>query len=267
MKRKFLFSTILLLIFSFFSFAQDKLFLKNGQQIKSLIQEINPEFVKFRRFENPDGPLYSLPKSEVLKIEYKNGQTEEISPDGKEHSVQSSIQPKLHYGGPRVGITYLGSGYSNHRIEEAFNRSRINQVTTQFGWQFETRFFTLENGGSGLIELVPMIGGLEQGLFIPSLTGMVGFRTHQGYELGMGPILSFGGVGVLFATGTSLKYGDVVFPINLAFLPSYQTDVTEEIPGNDDPLTPEFEYTQKITERKSTGFRVTLTIGFNSRSK
>ena len=242
--------------------AQDNIFLTNGQQIKAIVHEINPEYVKFYRFENADGPLYSMPKKEVLRIQYKDGKIEEISKGNNSPNIHSGIEERLHYGGPRIGLTYLGPGHANDLIEDAFNRTHINSIATQFGWQFETRFFTLENGSSGLIELVPMIGGLEQGLFLPSISGLVGFRTQKGRELGMGPILSFGGVGVILAAGTSLKYGNVVFPINLAFLPSYRTDVTEDVVINENPYQ-----VQTIKTRRSTGFRFTLTIGFNSRTK
>ena len=60
-------------------------------------------------------------------------------------------------------------------------------MITQFGWQVEKQFY---NGGSGvaaLTEAVVLVGGMEQGLVLPSLSWLVGVRTHAGTEFGVGP--------------------------------------------------------------------------------
>jgi hypothetical protein len=268
--KKVVFSIILMITcFSGWLAAQDKVFLRNGSKIEALVTEVDADNIRFKRFENQEGPLYVISKAEVERIDYANGHREEFAKaSGQASSYQ--IEPRLRYGGPRIGLTYLGAGEANDRMNDVFDRI-VNPFVTQFGWQFETRFFTLENGSSGLVELIPMIGGLEQGLFIPSITGIVGFRTNKGYELGLGPILSLGGAGVLLAAGTSFKAGKVVFPVNLAFVPS----ITKSYPET----TRQENYfeqstgtwvTHTITEpayKKHTGFRITLTIGFNSRTK
>jgi len=201
-----------------------------------------------------------------VRITYSNGYLEIINPI----QFQSPAEAKLRYGGPRIGFTYLGPGETNNRMNDIFDRN-INPFITQFGWQFETRFFTLDNGASGLIEFVHMVGGLEQGLFIPSITALVGYRSKKGYELGMGPTLSLGGVGVLFAAGASLKSGKIVFPVNLAFIPSvtksYPEERTEEMVYNPISGSYETQVKTKAAYKEYTGFRVTLTLGFNSRSK
>jgi hypothetical protein len=249
--------------------AQDKILLKNGSELKVLVLELNPEMIKYKRFENSSGPTYSIPNKDVVRVIYENGQTEEIASVAKRIN---DVPPdtKLRYGGPRIGVTYLGAGQSTARMNDLFNRN-INPVITQFGWQFETRFFTLENGASGLVELVPMFGGLEQGLFIPSITGLVGFRTAKGYELGLGPTLSLGGSGILFAAGASLRSGKIVFPVNIAFIPSvtksYQEEKTETQIYNPSTGFYELQTQIKPAYKEHTGFRITLTIGFNSRSK
>ena len=60
----FLFSTL---------FAQDKIFKKNGEVIDAKVKAITPEMVTFKKFDNPDGPDYSIPKQDVVKIKYQNG--------------------------------------------------------------------------------------------------------------------------------------------------------------------------------------------------
>jgi hypothetical protein len=248
--------------------AQDIIVLRSGNEIQVQLADTGFGLIRYKRMDNPSGPLYSLPRNEVSRIIYRDGRSDIISVSAL--ISPTTVESKLRYGGPRIGVTYLGSGETNNRMNDIFDRN-INPFITQFGWQFETRFFTLDNGASGLIEFVPMIGGLEQGLFIPSITALVGYRSKKGYELGMGPTLSLGGVGVLFAAGSSLKSGKIVFPINLAFIPSitksYPEETTEETVYN--PSTGSYVTIVKTKPayKEYTGFRLTLTLGFNSRSK
>jgi hypothetical protein len=259
-----------LVFISGFSFAnaQDRLVLRTGSEISVQIADTGAGLIRYKRFDNLQGPIYAALRKDVARIVYRDGTIEAIAPVQVEKQIP--IEIKLRYGGPRIGFTYLSPGESTDRMNDVFDRN-INPFITQFGWQFETRFFTLDNGASGLLELVPMIGGLEQGLFIPSITGLVGYRSKKGYEIGVGPTLSLGGAGILIAAGASLKSGRIVFPVNLAFVPSvtksYQSVTTEENIYN--PVTGMYELVKKTTpaHTEHTGFRITLTLGFNSRSK
>lgn len=53
--------------------AQDLITKKNGEDIKAKVIEIGLNEVKFKRFDNLDGPLIIIAKSEVLIIRYENG--------------------------------------------------------------------------------------------------------------------------------------------------------------------------------------------------
>jgi len=60
-------------------FAQDVITLKNGEDIQALVQEINDADIKYKKFENPSGPNYTLKKSEIVKIQYANGSIDEFA--------------------------------------------------------------------------------------------------------------------------------------------------------------------------------------------
>jgi hypothetical protein len=53
--------------------AQDIITLKNGKDIQVLVQEVREVDIKFKKFDNPNGPNYILKKSEIFMIKYKNG--------------------------------------------------------------------------------------------------------------------------------------------------------------------------------------------------
>jgi len=73
--------------------AQDLLTLKNGEDIQVKVTEINKTSVMYRRFDNIDGPIYSVDKSDVLIIRYSNG-TKDIFNINEKHDVVD--KPKLN---------------------------------------------------------------------------------------------------------------------------------------------------------------------------
>jgi hypothetical protein len=61
----------------------DSLFLKDGQINTVVVLEITPEIVKYRDFDNPAGPVYSIYKSKVAQIRLQNGKIETFPANGK----------------------------------------------------------------------------------------------------------------------------------------------------------------------------------------
>lgn len=119
----------------------------------------------------------------------------------------------LRLSGPRFGAT-LATGETARRLDEDYDAS---PVFTQFGWQFETRIFHIEDTGlTGVTEWVPLVGGLEQGLFLPSLTFLVGLRTAGGTEVGIGPNVSATGAAYAVAAGVTRSYGRLNVPVNVS---------------------------------------------------
>jgi hypothetical protein len=93
-------------------------------------------------------------------------------------------------------------------------------VITQFGWQYERQFASLENGPVALNEWVLLVGGLDQGVFLPSLTWLVGIRTPGNFEFGVGPNLTPAGVALALSTGVTFRTGALAVPVNIAIVPS-----------------------------------------------
>jgi hypothetical protein len=234
---------LLLLTLLFFSaawsFAQDTLVKKTGEEVQVKILELTPDLVKYKRFDNLEGPTISVYKREVFMIRYANGVKEILTPQPVPaqppvtNPVQSTYKPTpvapnpqpeepapymMKLNGPRFGVTYIANGELTRKLEERYDIT--SPVITQFGWQFETQIFNIEGGPSGLIEFVPLIGGLDQGIFLPSASLICGLRAPSGLELGFGPNVSAAGTGVVLAVGTSFTSGNVHFPFNFAVVPS-----------------------------------------------
>ena len=114
--------------------------------------------------------------------------------------------------GPRVGVTLITGALA----EEVDEELGAGPVISQFGWQFETRLFTTDSGLSGVTEWVPLIGGMEQGVLLPSLSFLVGLRGAKGFEIGVGPNLSAAGAAYVVAIGSTYRYDQLNFPVNLS---------------------------------------------------
>jgi hypothetical protein len=68
--------SISLILFTRSASAQDLLLLKTGKEIKVNIVEEGADIIKYREFENPTGPLYSIARDKVAEIKYRKGAKE-----------------------------------------------------------------------------------------------------------------------------------------------------------------------------------------------
>ena len=118
--------------------------------------------------------------------------------------------------GPRIGITMLSDGVVNKLKTEGIN---LKPTISQFGWQSERQFYSKQGGVTALNEWVFLLGGLDQGVAIPSLSWLVGLRTQEGAEFGVGPNVTPAGVALAFAAGVTMRTGVLNVPMNFAIVP------------------------------------------------
>ena len=53
--------------------SQDLIIQKDGEEIKSKVLEVNLEIIKYKKFDNLNGPTFEMSKSDVFLIKYENG--------------------------------------------------------------------------------------------------------------------------------------------------------------------------------------------------
>lgn len=123
----------------------------------------------------------------------------------------------VELSGPRFGVTVLSGGVVG-RLHEA--DIDVAPTISQFGWQFERQLYHSSSSVSLVTEFVGLLGGLEQGFAIPSLSWMVGLRSRSGAEFGFGPNLTPGGAALVLAAGHTFKSGIMNVPVNVAVVPS-----------------------------------------------
>ena len=72
MKKHFI-SLISLIMISTFSYSQDVLTKKSGEDIQAKVLEVTSSEVKYKKFDNQNGPTFTILKSDLLMIRYENG--------------------------------------------------------------------------------------------------------------------------------------------------------------------------------------------------
>lgn len=134
--------------------------------------------------------------------------------------AQQPQQPAdtVSLSGPRAGVTFLSPSV-REQISDDFGEE-LGPVISQFGWQFEKRFMTSDTGATGVTEWVLLFGGADQGVFVPSLSWLLGLRTIKGIEFAAGPNLSPAGMAVAIAAGVTMRAGNLNVPFNIALVPS-----------------------------------------------
>ena len=128
MKKYFL--SLLFFSIAFISYAQDTLVKRNNQKIVCKVIEIGTTEIKYKTWDNLDGPIYDIKKSDVRKIIYQNGKEELVAED------EYSVVPKAEFRARKRAITiqpfspllgYFAAGY-----QQAITPSRA--LVSEVGW-------------------------------------------------------------------------------------------------------------------------------------
>ena len=182
--------------------------------------------------------------------------------------------------GPRIGFTFIGAGpiadFINLKDIDALSREEGSNgelhvfgdegsaFITQYGWQWETRFADGYDV-TGLVEWIVLVGGMEKGMFLPSVSSLVGLRTSNNLEFAFGPNLSLSGIGAVLAIGYNFKIGEINLPVNIAFRPGIKKTRSvsvREILGTDSYGDEIYNYSE-VNQEYNTGSLVSLIVGFN----
>ena len=118
-------------------FAQDVIVTKDSKRINAKVEEVNVDNIKYRNFDNLEGPTYVLPKSDILSILYQNGQVETFGAENQERKKNDqkiqvnsfNTKPSMRTGDPLLyrqyktgkrmkfaGITLTGLGVASGAI-------------------------------------------------------------------------------------------------------------------------------------------------------
>lgn len=200
MKRLFLFFVLTTFVFGLF--AQDTITKVNGDDIYAKVIEVGTGEVKYKRYDNLDGPTFVLDKSEILMIRFENGTKEIFTVNQKEN------YNKNNYG-------YYPSRSNNQIYEKKDLRVRYRQYSK------------LYNASDYISQPGDMYNPAVSGIcsfFIPGLGQMICGEVGRGF----GYLLGYLGASALTSVWLTMARGEeavmagaicgpiTIFSINIA---------------------------------------------------
>ncbi len=108
-----------------------------------------------------------------------------------ENAINNPNKTRLSLDGPRMGCVLITGEHAKIlKSPEANGGFDAFPLMFQFGYQFEKQYLN-EGRVQALFEFIPMLTGLEQGIFLPSFTLMHGVRDNKtGLEFAFGPTIA-----------------------------------------------------------------------------
>ena len=119
MKRLFIL-TVYFIAFTCECFAQDIIITKDARKIEVKMTEVNVDNIRYKRFDNPDGPIYTMPKSEIVSILYESGHVETFVTENVVTQTTSAQTPPTLRPGQRIDL------YEMQRIEPALFQQHLS---------------------------------------------------------------------------------------------------------------------------------------------
>ncbi len=128
-----------LLCISGMATAQDVILKKDNSTILSKVLEINSTEIKYKKWSNQDGPTYSISISEVINIQYQNGNVDKFS-------TNENVQTQTNTNGQAVNPSQ-SKGYMDHKAENLTINGRVlsdEEVRTLFDEQTYQQYLEIK---------------------------------------------------------------------------------------------------------------------------
>ena len=105
--------------------AQDIVTLRNGEDLKAKILEVLPNEIKYKRYDNLDGPTFTLQKSEILMITYQNGTREMMvtSPTAASNARTTGMATASSDKVYAIAPENLRAGMKYKQLKKIYNKS------------------------------------------------------------------------------------------------------------------------------------------------
>jgi hypothetical protein len=143
--------------------AQDTITLKNGEDIQAIIQEIGEVDVKYKKFDNPNGPNYTLKKSDIFMIKYANGSKDVFSNDETSVPIKSSSETAIKQDVPLELLSIEGIKISDS------NGTLLTQQEVRYIMGNVPEALRLYDSGNNLRAAGWVFWGAEAGAYVVAI--------------------------------------------------------------------------------------------------
>ena len=116
--------------------AQDIIVMRDASQIEARVDEVSDEQIKYRKFNNLEGPAYSVKRTEVFIIRYENGTREVITPLEKRNESSSVTASKDDKGANKATEDkYAYINEAQNRVKQDIHKKKFYfTIQPNFGY-------------------------------------------------------------------------------------------------------------------------------------
>lgn len=135
--------------------------------------------------------MIGITLKKMMNIDVDENITKKLTQkDDFESTINFPDASSLNLSGPRMGFTaFSGELSSVYKAAESQGGFDAFPLMFQFGYQFEIKYLN-QGDFQALFEIIPIITGLDQGKFIPSVSILNGMRSNRtGFEFAFGPVI------------------------------------------------------------------------------
>lgn len=180
MKKCILIITMVLI--TAMTYAQDVIVKKDGSTIISKVEEIGSTEIKYKKWSNQDGPMYTISVSDVARINFENGTVESFA----EETLSSVVSDKPSSDSPTFidGELYFFDNNKGVRLDgQKVSEEELRRI---LGKEWYEKFISARRAAqaSGTIGGFGLLGGLAGGLTLG-----IGLGLHEPVPITIGAIL------------------------------------------------------------------------------
>jgi hypothetical protein len=148
-------------------------------EIRAKVVEINKAFIKYKKYDNPDGPTYSLPKNYADSIVYANGTIDKFRKERFHHEPTPYNKVKVDYKGQNFISTGLWI-YDNFGTD--INYQFTNPSILASYVCYETNIIKNRVG----LAVTPFVG-LNNNAYGGALAARFNLKWRGNFMIGVGP--------------------------------------------------------------------------------
>lgn len=144
--------SLLALFFFISAYSQDTIVKRNGNIVSAKIVEDLPTRIRFNRYSDLDGPVYSIKKEKIAKIKYENGETVifEFPPEVKAEEQLKEMVEQTSANKIKYITVYKGDYYEG---DKKITKKECIEIleTNPFSWNELQRRRNVNSASASLI--------------------------------------------------------------------------------------------------------------------
>ena len=222
MKSNYFIVATVLMFLTISGFAQDKIYLKTGEQVEAKIIEVNINNLKYKKYSNIDGPTFTIEKSDIHMVVYQNGENQIFEESEKEnknidgfrrHRINIDILAYMYNGPSYISYEQIAkSGKLGYEIPLNVHMNEYGVVGYSTG--LNMKYYITGEGKGFYVGPAVALGVFD--FYYSDFGAMVGGKLGGQFQLTKTFGLSLSGnMGYIFPFEDPFEgYGDIAYSIN-----------------------------------------------------